>query len=681
MITIHQPKIIDVNGRSRVDAILDIDGKQCNLWFEVDKEYEKYLCYERADAFLVGALPWAMRNKHDITCVAPVTTELFFNLNHYLLPTLYKFGKTLHPTKIIAATSSEQLENYGGVGTGMSCGVDSFHAVLKHWRTEDERPNLTHLCINNTGSFNNFGNYALYGADKAREEVYSRAASVAKELGLPLISTDSNIINVFPIFVQAHTYTSSFAILCMQKLWKTYFFASTLDFSYFSLKNHEIKDPCLYDLLLFNCVSTRGLRIYSEGSSVNRLEKTAFIADNSVAQKHLHACYTKGYNCGTCAKCRRTLLTLDVLDKLDDFKESFNVDYYRDNIDEYLTFLAKVYIEEKLDGNYPEKMTLGGNYYERYPQCEPIYPYILQGKHADRYNAILADLEERLPPSCSKEIIIKVLDKGEISLPPSIHARGAIVVDAHTDKTFYEKDADIRMIAPCAAKIMTCIIALEYGSLHKKINMMNNGTPLDEQMTIHDLLYGMMLNGYSNCADALAIAISGSVPTFVVEMNNFARDFDMQNSRFMSASGILGDSCSARDVACLTRHAFQNPLFQEIIAAPMYSCASSIRSYKFENANALIHQNADRADKKYSLCIGGKVATLGKEASFVSIARAAHESNPFILVQLGITDEKNFSNVIDHSFIDAVKIHEWVFDSFFEDNKNRKSKRPKGTGE
>jgi len=348
---------------------LEIDGECKTLWFEVSSEYEKYLCYERSDAFLVGTLPWAMRNNHDITCVAPVTEELLYNLNHHLLPILSKTDKKCYPTRIIAPITSTVLENHGGVGTGMSCGVDSFHAVLSHYKTENESPSLTHLCINNTGSFEAGGNYIGYGVDKSRQEVYDRARKVAELLGLPLIESDSNIYDVFKIFVNAHTYTSIFAALCLQKLWKTYFFGSGFEYSDFSLENHLNKDTAWYDLLLLNCFSTRSLRFYSDGACKNRIEKTVFISDFPIVQKYLHVCHWKGYNCGVCRKCRRTMMQLDIYGKLDDFAESFPITYYRENFNSYLLWLAMSYIKNEA-------------------VCRSIWQAYLQGEHAEEFKRI-----------------------------------------------------------------------------------------------------------------------------------------------------------------------------------------------------------------------------------------------------------------------------------------------------
>ena len=391
MIFIYQPKITDHDGKSCLTAQIDVDGELSQLLFEVDTKYGKYLCDERSDAFVIGALQWAMRAGHDITCAAPVTQELLYNLHEHLIPILHKYSKTFHPTRIYAHAAPEPIEkcDIEGVGTGMSCGVDSFHAALNHYQNQDEKPNLTHLCINNTGSFH-FNPIAQTAgsAEKAKEAVYSKAREVANLLNLPLIESDSNIIDVFPIYIEAHTYTSIFAVLCMQKLWKTYFFASSKDYSHFTLTEHEHNDSSFYDLLSLNCFSTRGLRIYSEGSAVSRLEKLAFIADNSIAQKYLHCCYVKTTNCLTCFKCRRTILMLDSLHKLDDFSECFSIEYFRDNMGDYLEWLQSAYDDENAHALALYPTVKNGKYVSEYLRSlgRDEEAESRKGEHADQIN-------------------------------------------------------------------------------------------------------------------------------------------------------------------------------------------------------------------------------------------------------------------------------------------------------
>ena len=346
MLRIEQPKIINVDeNHSRLSCDIYIDNDLHNVWFEVEKEYEQYLCTERSDAFVIGLLSWAMRLNHNIECVAPVTDELLYNIRTYVIPSLTKYGKTLHDIKI-KANMAPALETAGGVGTGCSCGVDSFHSILSNYNSEYPNCKLTHLCLNNVGSFGLKDNENIESTlINTRRNV---AREIADKLGLKVVVTNSNFADAFiQDHLMTHTYSSSFAIYCLQKLWKTYFYSSAgIDFTYFQLPDNDKYDSAHTELLLLNSFSHENLRLYSEGGAKTRLEKTEFIANNELAQEYLHVCLQKIHNCGKCPKCVRTMNSLYALGKLDNFSKVFNVDYYKKHKDFYLKHLYWLHLKK-----------------------------------------------------------------------------------------------------------------------------------------------------------------------------------------------------------------------------------------------------------------------------------------------------------------------------------------------
>lgn len=349
MIKILEPKIISVDKKhSRLSCDILVDNQVRNIWFEVEKEYEQYLCYERADAFLIGLLSWAMRLNHDIECVTSVNEELLYNIRSYLIPSLTKYGKKLYNIKIIAPTTNDILPSAGSIGTGCSCGIDSFHAILSNINSQYSNCRLTHVCLNNVGSFgSNDTTFSNTSEDGLYESRIEKARKIADDLGLKVIITNSNFAD---IFIQNHlltnTYSSIFSVYVLQKLWKTYFYASAgLDFSGFNLKNNDLKDSSYNDLLLLNCFSNRNLRIYSEGGALTRLEKTNEIADYKIVQNNIHVCNSIN-NCGKCKKCIRTMNTLYALGKLDLFANTFDIEYYKKHKDYYLGNLYLLHIQK-----------------------------------------------------------------------------------------------------------------------------------------------------------------------------------------------------------------------------------------------------------------------------------------------------------------------------------------------
>ena len=344
MIRIGKPYIETKNKKAKCKCDLFFNNNKKTLWFEVDEKYSKYLCIERGDAYLIGILHYAMEKNEDILVDIPITEDLLYNIRNILVPSLSKYAKSLNNIKITAKTAKPLMLG-SSIGTGCSCGVDSFSAIYNHINSEYPGLDLTHLCINNVGAFNE--SYSKYGVEKVKKERYEKTDEVAQYLNLDLIKTDSNYQEVIKEnHYRTHTYSSVFAIYILQKLWKVYYYASSgYDYSHFNLIDNDKHASGYYELLSLQCFSIPGLKIYSEGGEKTRLDKTSEIAEFNAAQKYLHVCLNKSTNCNICSKCKRTLATLDLLNKLDNFKEVFDIEYYKKNRLMYYKWLYKQHLK------------------------------------------------------------------------------------------------------------------------------------------------------------------------------------------------------------------------------------------------------------------------------------------------------------------------------------------------
>lgn len=328
MIKIGRQYIETKNGKARCYCNIEIENELKNVWFEVDEKYKEYLAVDRADAYVIGFIHYAMKNNYCIECEMPITDELLHNIKEILMPSLVKYDKNMHRINISAKT----IEPYEGgthVGTGLSCGVDSFYSISKHFNNEYPSLKLTDVCINNVGSFDDC--YDEHDKEEVKNERYHITEQVAKEIGLNLIKTDSNFWNeINQTHLLTHTYSSVFAIYMLQKYWKTYYYSSSgHDFACFNLQDNSNKDCADYELLSLQCLSTSSIRIYSDGGEKNRIEKTAFISDYAMAHKYLHVCINDTNNCGVCSKCKRTIMSLDALNKLELFHNVFDLEKYK----------------------------------------------------------------------------------------------------------------------------------------------------------------------------------------------------------------------------------------------------------------------------------------------------------------------------------------------------------------
>ena len=160
----------------------------------------------------------------------------------------------------------------------------------------------------------------------------------------------------------------------------------------------------------------------------------------------------------------------------------------------------------------------------------------------------------------------------------AISAKSAVVINGDTGEILYSRDADIRMPMASTTKIMTALLLCEYGNLETQITVTEDmvkvegtsmGLLVGDKVTLHDLLYGMLLCSGNDAANAIAISVAGSVPDFVGMMNNKAKELNLSNTSFETPSGLDGENhyTTALELALITKKAFEYDEFSKAVAS------------------------------------------------------------------------------------------------------------------
>lgn len=333
-IFIEKPYIEKIKNKSRLCARCQIDNFIDEVvWYEVDSEWDKYLCFERADAFVLNFLMYAMENQLDIISEAPISEKLHYQLTEYFIPSISKWIEKYRSIEIDAPVSSQRLNLTNAVGTGMSGGVDSFYTVYKHLNIGDTTYRLTHLTFFNAGAG---GEYGGSNARKLYQQRIDWIHPVADELRLPLVAVDTNINE---ILMEVHIYTVTSRalamVLALQKLFSVYYWASAHSFMEFAFTGSDMEP---YDLLNMHCFSTEDISFYNSGGEALRIDKEEYISQFDLPKKKLNVCINNASvtNCSRCDKCKRTMLGLYTIGKLDLYKEVFDLKWFYEHKDDVL---------------------------------------------------------------------------------------------------------------------------------------------------------------------------------------------------------------------------------------------------------------------------------------------------------------------------------------------------------
>ncbi len=178
----------------------------------------------------------------------------------------------------------------------------------------------------------------------------------------------------------------------------------------------------------------------------------------------------------------------------------------------------------------------------------------------------------------------------EILQQPEVRYGSAVVMDAKTGAVLYDRYAYLQRPMASTTKIMTCLLALESGDIGRTVIINEDmlaydeegstklGLKLGDQITIHDLVVGMLLLSGNDCAQAVAVNLGGSYNGFASMMNERASEIGMFDTHFVTPSGLDADGhySTAYDMALLGIEAMKNDYFAEMCA---------LRSYKVKFGN------------------------------------------------------------------------------------------------
>jgi len=159
----------------------------------------------------------------------------------------------------------------------------------------------------------------------------------------------------------------------------------------------------------------------------------------------------------------------------------------------------------------------------------------------------------------------------------ALSAHSAIVIDAGSGRVLFSHNKDQKMGMASTTKIMTAITALENGDLNSTSKVSGNAygiegssmyLVLDEELSLENLLFGLMLVSGNDAATAVAEHISGSVEKFSALMNKTAEKIGAVNSNFTNPHGLSDDNhyTTAHDLAKITAYALKNQKFKEIVS-------------------------------------------------------------------------------------------------------------------
>lgn len=259
---------------------------------------------------------------------------------------------------------------------------------------------------------------------------------------------------------------------------------------------------------------------------------------------------------------------------------------------------------------------------------------------------------------------------------PDITSKSHILIDQDTGMILEGKDIDEQVYPASTTKILTAIIAIELLELTDMVTVtkeayadMNSSSStanlkVGEEMSVHDLLYCLMLPSANEAANALALHISGNIEDFCKLMNLKAVQLGAYNSNFANPSGLHLDNhySTARDMSILTVHAMKNEFFYTVVNTAQKSLEPTNltpNGSKVFTSNMLIYRTSD---PRYYAYANGVKTGFTTPAGACLVAQAEKDDKKLISVIFG--GDRILDPYENTTVEDTKTLFEWGFSNF-----------------
>lgn len=270
---------------------------------------------------------------------------------------------------------------------------------------------------------------------------------------------------------------------------------------------------------------------------------------------------------------------------------------------------------------------------------------------------------------CSSGEIAMAMDYDQatewvISLPeegwpdaPEINSQAAILVENNIGALIYAKDATKSMYPASTTKLMTALLTLENTQMDEVVtyswnavntigfNASHIGMRTNEQLSVRDSLYGLLLPSANEVANALAEHIAGSTEAFADMMNEKAAELGAVNTHFANANGLHDEQhyTCAYDLYLIMQACIENEDFIEIDSTPAYFRPADDllgKDIPMGTTNMLIRTSSEYYN---DAVVCGKTGYT-EQAGRVLVTYASKDGMDFICVVMGGTEQEHFTD-------------------------------------
>lgn len=237
----------------------------------------------------------------------------------------------------------------------------------------------------------------------------------------------------------------------------------------------------------------------------------------------------------------------------------------------------------------------------------------------------------------------------------------------------YEKNSDQQSYPASTTKIMTFVITAENVSdldqttvtikqdvisgLDPESTVMGLSAHVGEQVSVRDLLYGLMLPSGNDAALVLADYVGGGIPGFAEKMNAKAAELGCTNTHFTNPHGLYDPDhyTTAHDMALIAKHAMKIKGFMDICNTVYYT-PDGFKT--LHNTNYMLDSEAEGGQYYYQYTKGIKTGYLD-EAGKCLVTSSDKNGDKYLCVCLGAAF--SYAENVNYAMKDSAKLYDWAY--------------------
>ena len=257
----------------------------------------------------------------------------------------------------------------------------------------------------------------------------------------------------------------------------------------------------------------------------------------------------------------------------------------------------------------------------------------------------------------------------------ALSAQSSVLMDCSSKRVLMESNAHLRRGMASTTKIMTAIIALEYGNLDDVVTVSYKASTVEgssmwlktgEKITLRSLLYGLMLNSGNDAATAIAEHIGGSVEGFAALMNKKAKELGLKDTSFTNPHGLDDENhyTTAYELGIITCYAMENEVFCDIVNTKrktIEGLENGInRTLTNHNKMLTLYDNADGVKtgftKKCGRCLVSSATKDNLKLVAVTLNAPDDWNDHKMMLDFGFDNYKKYTGLKQNSYIKSLSV-------------------------